>query len=143
LQLRALRVVRGTADPQQGQRVIANALPPVVASILAPSELESMRLRLKELPEPPERAGWGKDDWLGALGVFLIVFVATLPVVLPFVFMREVRPAMRLSNAIAIALLFVTGYAFGRMTGRCPWAVGVSMVALGSVLVGLTMALGG
>src|SRR5215217_2477876 len=27
--LRALRAVRGTADPQQGQRVIADALPPV------------------------------------------------------------------------------------------------------------------
>jgi VIT1/CCC1 family predicted Fe2+/Mn2+ transporter len=40
-------------------------------------------------------------------------------------------------------MLFLTGYAFGRMTGRHPWLVGISMVVLGLILVGLTMALGG
>jgi len=35
------------------------------------------------------------------------------------------------------------GYAFGRMTGRHAWLVGISMVILGSILVGMTMALGG
>ena len=138
-----LRAVRKATDPQQAQLLIANALPPVVASILEPAELESMRLRLKQLAEPPERARWDKADWLGALGVFLLVFLATFPVVIPFMFMHNVRPAMRVSNAIAIVLLFLTGYAFGRMTGRHPWVVGVSMVVLGSILAGLTMALGG
>ena len=52
-------------------------------------------------------------------------------------------PALRVSNAIAVALLFVAGYAFGRLTGRQPVWVGTVMVVLGSVLVGITMALGG
>jgi VIT1/CCC1 family predicted Fe2+/Mn2+ transporter len=138
-----LRAVRKATDPQHAQRLIAGALPPVVASILEPSELESMRQRLQQLPEPPEHARWGKDDWLGALGVFLLVFLATFPVVIPFIFMHNVHPAMRVSNTIAVVLLFLTGYAFGRMTGRHPWLVGVSMVVLGSVLVAMTMALGG
>jgi VIT1/CCC1 family predicted Fe2+/Mn2+ transporter len=51
--------------------------------------------------------------------------------------------ALRVSNAIAIVLLFALGYSYGRLTGRRPAAVGVGMVALGLVLVGLTMALGG
>jgi hypothetical protein len=138
-----LRAVRKAADPQHGQRLIADALPPVVAAVLEPAELETMRLRLRQLPEPPGHARWGKDDWLGALGVFLLVFLATFPVVIPFIVMRDVRPALRVSNAIAIVMLFLTGYAFGRMTGRRPWAVGVSMVILGAALVGMTMALGG
>jgi len=141
--LLTLRAVRQATDPDQARRLIAGALPSVVTSILEQGELESMRVRLKQLPEPPERARWSKDDWLGALGVFLLVFLATLPVVLPFVFMHHVRPAMRVSNAIAIVLLFLAGYAFGRMTGRRPWMVGVSMVVLGSALVAMTMALGG
>jgi len=141
--LRTLRAVRKSADPQHAQRLIAGALPPLVTSILEPAELESIRVRLQQLPEPPERARWGKDDWLGALGVFLLVFLAIFPVVIPFILVHHVRPALRLSNAIAIALLFWGGYAFGRMTGRHPWGVGVSMVVLGSVLVGMTMALGG
>ena len=48
--------VRKATDPQQAQRLIADALPPVVASILEPAELETMRRRLMQLPEPPERA---------------------------------------------------------------------------------------
>src|SRR4051812_5781617 len=67
--LLTLNAVRNAADPQQAQRLIADALPPVVAGILEPAELEAMRLRLKRLPDPPGGARWGKDDWLGALGV--------------------------------------------------------------------------
>jgi VIT1/CCC1 family predicted Fe2+/Mn2+ transporter len=141
--LLTLRAVRKSTDPRQAQRLIADALPPVVASVLEPAELETMRLRLQRLPEPPGPARLGRNDWLGALGVFLLVFLTTFPVVIPFMFMHDVRPAMRVSNGIAIGLLFVTGYAFGRMTGWRPWLVGISMVVLGAVLAGMTMALGG
>ncbi len=75
--------------------------------------------------------------------MFLVVFVSTFPVVLPFIFMKSVGPAMRVSNAIAIVMLFLTGYAFGTITGRRPWLVGLVMVVLGSMLVGMTIALGG
>ena len=102
-----------------------------------------MHERLKQLPEPLERARLGRDDWRGAVGVFLLVFVSTFPVVIPFIFMRSAGPALRVSNVVAIVMLFLTGYAFGRLTGRRPWLVGISMVVLGSILVGLTMALGG
>ena len=50
---------------------------------------------------------------------------------------------MRVSNAIAVAMLFVTGFAYGRCVGRKPWVFGISMVILGSVLVALTIAFGG
>jgi len=135
--------VRKATDLQKAQRLIADALPPVVASILEPAELETMRRRLIQLPEPPERARLSKDDWLGSVGVFLIVFVSTFPVVIPFVVMRNVESALRVSNAIAIVMLFLTGHAFGSMTGRHPWLVGIAMVVLGSILVGMTIALGG
>ena len=105
--------------------------------------LEAVRQRLMQLPEPPAQAQLGKDDWLGAVGIFLLVFLCTFPVVIPFLFMRNAGPALRVSNAIAIVMLFLTGYAFGRMSGRHPWLVGFSMVILGLILVGMTMALGG
>ena len=57
--------------------------------------------------------------------------------------MHNALLALRISNAIAIGMLFVAGYAFGRITGRRPWAAGIIMVLLGSILVGLTIALGG
>lgn len=135
--------VRKAADPHTAQRVIAAALPPVVASILEPAELDTLRRRLLQLPEPPERASLSTNEWLGSIGVFLIVFVSTFPVVIPFIVMQSVGPALRLSNAIAIVMLFLTGYAFGSMTARHPWLVGLAMVVLGAMLVGMTMALGG
>ena len=137
------RAVRKATDPKEAQRVIAEALPSVVAGVLTPAELAAMHERLKQLPEPPERARFSKDDWRGAVGVFLLVFVSTFPVVIPFIFMHSAGPALRVSNVVAIVMLFLTGYAFGRLTERRPWLVGFSMVVLGSVLVGLTMALGG
>jgi hypothetical protein len=138
-----LRAVQQATDLQQAQRLIANALPPVVASILQPQELDAIWKRLRALPEPTERALLHKHDWHGAVGVFLLVFLSTFPVVIPFILMKNALPALRISNAIAIAMLFAMGYAFGRMTGRRAWATGVSMVVLGAILVGLTIALGG
>jgi VIT1/CCC1 family predicted Fe2+/Mn2+ transporter len=102
-----------------------------------------MRLRLKQLPEPEVRARLGKDDWRGAVGVFVLVFLSTFPVTIPFIFMGDAMRAMRVSNAIAVALLFVAGYVFGRITGRPPVLVGMGMVVFGAALVGLTIALGG
>ena len=141
--LLTFRAVRRAADPKEAQRLIADALPSVVASVLEPVEVESLYRRLKQLPEPPDHVRLRKDDWLGGVGVFLLVFLCTFPVVIPFIFMHNAGPALRVSNAIAIVMLFLTGYAFGRMTGRHPWLVGISMVVLGLILVGLTMALGG
>jgi VIT1/CCC1 family predicted Fe2+/Mn2+ transporter len=138
-----LRAVREATDPQSAQRLIADALPPVVASVLDPAELEAMHVRLKQLPEPPVRARLEWDDWRGALGVFLLVFLSTFPVVIPFIVMRDAVPALRVSNAIAVVLLFLAGYAFARITGRRPVAAGIVMVVFGSILVGLTIALGG
>jgi len=137
------RAVRTANDPGDAQRLIADALPAVVASVLEPAELEAVRQRLMLLPEPPAQAQLGKDDWLGAVGIFLLVFLCTFPVVIPFIFMRSAGPALRVSNAIAVVMLFVCGYAFGRLTHAGAWIMGSAMVLIGVALVGLTIALGG
>jgi hypothetical protein len=141
--LMTYQALRKAADPQEGRRLIAGALPPLVASALEPAELDAVYHRLKARPEPPEKARLKKDDWLAALGVFLLVFCSTFPVVTPFIIMRNAVPALRVSNGVAIVMLFIAGYAYGRITGHAPWLIGISMVFLGAVLAGVTMALGG
>jgi VIT family len=141
-ELSTFHAVREAADPERAQRLIADALP-MVGSVLEPAELEAMRRRLKQLPEPPRRARLGRDDGRGALGVFLLVFLSTFPVTIPFIVMSDAVRALRFSNAIAVVLLFMAGCAFGRLTGRRPAWVGTAMVVFGSILVGLTIALGG
>jgi len=141
--IRALRALRKAPDQEEAHRVIAGVLPPMVAATLGPAEYESMRQKLVQLPESSSHPRLRKTEWLGALSVFLWVFLTTFPVTIPFIFMDEIGRAMRVSNAIAIVLLFLTGYAFGRVAEYRPWLTGFAMVVLGSVLVGITIALGG
>lgn len=141
--LKTYLAVRAAEDPQKAQRLITDALPPILASVLQPAELSVMHERLRQLPEPPERVRLGGSDWWGALGVFLLVFLTTFPVAVPFIFMQNVPHAMRVSNLIAIVMLFAAGVAYGRCVGRSPLGFGLGMVGLGGVLVALTIALGG
>jgi len=103
---------------------------------------ERLRVRqaeTKDLPSP----SLTRDDWRGALGVFLLVLLSTFPVVIPFLLVGNVLRAVRLSNLIAIVMLFVCGYALAKHGGLSPWRTGLSMVLLGVVLVGIAIALGG
>jgi len=141
--IRALRALRKTATPEAAHRVIADALPPMVAATLGTAEYETVRQKLVQLPALETRPQLGKREWLGALAVFLWVFFVTFPVAIPFIFMDNVGQAKLVSNAIAIVLLFLTGYVFGRIAEYRPWLTGFAMVVLGAILVGMTRALGG
>jgi VIT1/CCC1 family predicted Fe2+/Mn2+ transporter len=55
----------------------------------------------------------------------------------------DVRLALRASNVIACAMLFLLGYAFGHYAGFRPWSMGLAMTAVGGALVGVAILLGG
>ena len=141
--LTVYRAVRSARDSARARQLIADALPAPIAAVLDPADFDRMHQRLLQLPEPPTRPRLSGSDWRGAVGVFLLVFISTFPVAIPFIVMDDATSAMRASNAIAVTMMFITGVAYGRAVGRAPWAVGLSMVALGSVLVAMTIALGG
>jgi VIT family len=138
-----LRAIRQTPDPEIARRVVADALPPELASILPMEQLELMRRKLQQLPEPHEHPRLSKRDWVGALGLCLLSFLSTFPVVIPFIFLSDAKLALRVSYAVAIVMLFCCGCAFGYHSGLRPWAAGISMVAVGSALVSVAVALGG
>ena len=141
--LAILKEVRSSSDPAQARTLIADALPPVVASMMDPAELDSIRSRLIHLEEPQVGQGLTLADGRAAIGVFLLVFLATLPVALPFVFIHEAHRALRVSNGIALLMLFVGGYYLGQHGGRHPWLTGLGTLAIGVVLVWATIQLGG
>ena len=60
-----------------------------------------------------------------------------------FIFIDDARWALRVSNVVAIAMLFLCGYAFGYRIGLRPWATGLSMVGVGGAMVGVAIDLGG
>jgi len=138
-----LRALHDAATPQVAHRLIVDAVPPAVGSALTAEEIENVRMRLMRTRDLPARASFSRDDWIGALAVFLIVAATTFPVVVPFLLFREARVALRVSNLIAIVMLFGLGYRLGQYSGHHPLRTGSSMVLLGLVLVGLAIALGG
>lgn len=138
----SIRAVRAAADDDAAYAIIASHLPPAVVPALTRADLERIRLHLIKLPEEAIQVRLGKADYLGAVGVFLLVTLCLVPVALPFFFIDDVAVAVRISNAVALVLLFLTGFTFGRHVGQ-PWRIGLSMVAVGIVLVGIAMALGG
>jgi len=141
--LTTFKAVRGAADSRAAQRLIAAALPPLVASVLEPAELAAIHQRLLRLPEPPRTARLGKRDVLGAVAVFLLVFLSTFPVAVPFLLVEHTARAVRLSNAVALVMLAVAGAAYGRVVGRSALGFAAAMVMLGGLLVMLAIVLGG
>ncbi len=140
--LALLQALRAEQNTERAHRMIAERLPPMIAASIRAPELEHLRLHLSGATRPP-RAGVTRRDLLGALGVFLLVFLSTLPIVLPFLLPLEPLHALRVSNGVAVAMLFVLGYRLGKYTVQSPLVTGAAAVAIGAALVGLTIALGG
>ena len=63
--------------------------------------------------------------------------------VLPFLFIQDLQPALRVSNAVALAMLYIAGHVLAEHAGLRTVRTGLAMAAIGVALVGITMALGG
>ncbi len=137
-----IRTVRSAEREEDAHRAITDAMAPILSTILTRDDIERVRQRVVVMPavDPPTLT---REDWLGALGVFLLVFLSIFPVVVPFLFITDVRLAVRLSNLIAIVMMFGCGYSLAKHAGFNPWWTGASLVALGVALVAITIALGG
>ena len=139
--LTILEEVRARTDVSRARTLILDTLPPLIASTMQPADVDLIRNRLESVPVP--RAGLTLGDFRAALGVFLLVFLATLPVALPFAVIDHTHRALRVSNAIALLMLLVGGYYLGRHGGRRPLVSGLIMLGVGTALVFATIALGG
>jgi len=135
--------VRRAKDPASGRDHVEQALSQVASSIASEKELEAIRLRIIELPEPPARPVLHREDALGAVGIFLIVVATTFPVVLPFMFFTDATAAKVASRIIALLMLFGGGMALGRYSGYGAARMGLGMTGLGAALIVAIIALGG
>lgn len=141
--LATLNAVLSARTPKDAHCVISDGLPPIVAKCMDESQFEQIRVGLLRLTAPA-RVRLTRDDWRGALSVFLLVFLSTFPVVAPFIFLpNHVHRALRISNLVAILMLAITGYAYGRYSAGQKWIWALSMVLVGTAMVLLTVKLGG
>lgn len=122
---------------------LRDALPKALKTLIADSELEMIRARLAATPVLPARVHFVRDDFIGALAIFLIVVISTFPVALPFVVFDEVATALIVSRVLTLVMLFGAGFALGRFSGAGGMRAGLSMMTVGVVLTMAIIALGG
>jgi hypothetical protein len=93
--------------------------------------------------QPRMKARVTRDDLIGALIVFGLIVIPSLPPALPFLFIDDPFLAIRLSNAILIGLLFLAGYHWAHHTDANPWWAGGLLTLFSIALVAIAIALGG
>lgn len=135
------RRLREASDPGEGRRMVAEALSRLGAGDVREATAESLRLDLLGMPLP--RGGLVAHDFLAALGVFVLVVLATFPVVIPYLFVQDLAVAKHASNALAVGVLYGYGHVLGRYSGARPWHYGIIVAAVGVALVVIIKALGG
>ncbi len=136
------RALRNDRDAARANARIRDVLPGELGATLPDELVDGLRRHIGTMPEPPARPGIERRDLAAAFAIFLLVVASTFPVVLPFVFIDEVGLAMRVSNAVAAALLFVGGLGLGRYAGTGTLRTGLWMLALGVALIAIIIALG-
>jgi len=82
-------------------------------------------------------------DFKGALTIFVLVTASTFPLVVPFMLFKEIGPALLGSRLVALALLFLGGWVLAKYSGGNRWLAGTGMAAIGALLIGALIALGG
>ena len=87
--------------------------------------------------------GLVRADFHGAMASFWLVFFGSIPAALPFLFIHDAWIALRVSNAVLISLLFVTGYRWASYTALRPWVTGLTFTVAGLILVSIAISLGG
>lgn len=82
-------------------------------------------------------------DLLGGAAVGAVIMMATAPMLVPYLVVGDPHLAVRISNGIGLAMLFLVGAIWGRKTGTGAVRIGVGVTLVGAVLVAITIALGG
>jgi hypothetical protein len=141
--LKLALTVRREADRAVAVRALRKALPGMLEPLLEDADLERIRARLAAMQTLPSRATFARSDFVGALGVFLLVVAGTFPVALPFLLIENLTAALIASRVLTLVILFTAGLALGRYTGAGATKAGLTMVALGVVLTIAIIMLGG
>jgi len=141
--LKLLLNVRREHDHAVAIRALRRALPETLESLVEDADLERIRARLATAPTLPPRANFVRDDFVGALGIFLLVVLGTFPVAVPFLVVNDLTTALIVSRVLTLIMLFTAGFGLGRYTGSGAIRAGLAMTALGVVLTIAIIALGG
>jgi VIT family protein len=143
---RLARSLRQMPEEEAAVAVVAEELDESLADISSPQERRRLYRDIVQVvrrSEPP-KVRVTREDLGGALASFWLVVVSTIPAALPFLIFRDQpRFALRVSNGLLIAMIFLVGFRWARYTGGSGWRTGAALAAMGIALVAIAVAFGG
>ena len=131
------------SNSEEARKIVSDALPQVVAEAIDEKEIELIRQKLLELPSTAGPRQLTTRDIKKSVAIFLASFIATFPIVIPFIFIEDSIIALRTSNGVGIILMFMCGWSVSKYVGFNKWVGSLTMAVVGTVLVVVTIALGG
>jgi hypothetical protein len=139
------RLIRQSPTRTRAEALVADELDDVLGHITTDAERADLYRRIVDNvhARPPTANKVTGADLMGALVSGVLVVLISIPGAIPFVVMDDARLALRVSNGILLALLFITGFYWARYTLGSPWIAGFSFLAGGVALVVIAIALGG
>ena len=135
--------VRNSSQTVKAREYISDALPPDVASAIGTEGLEEIRNKLTGMPGTAIDVRLKLQDIKESIAIFFLIFISTFPVVIPFVFIHDTKLALRISNLVAIVMMFFCGWSVAKYVGYNKWKMSISIILIGIMLVAVTIALGG
>lgn len=135
--------IRKAESDEAAGKILKDEIQPLMASLLNDEEVDQLVKKMKALPTPSGRHLLTVKDFIIALEIFLLVFLCTFPVALPFALLDDVAVAMRVSNGVALLLLFIAGWILAGYAGFRRFLTALIYTIIGVCLVAMTMALGG
>jgi VIT1/CCC1 family predicted Fe2+/Mn2+ transporter len=143
---RLARAVRDAPDGEAALALIRAELDPGLATVTEPADRERLYQGVHDLIRrgSAEPVAFTREEWMAGLSVFVLVAATALPAALPFLVLPDdPQLALRVSNALLVALLFVVGFRWARFVDLAPWKAALLISSLGVALVVVAIALGG
>jgi len=137
--------VRSSADDSKSLAAIRSEMENELSQLADPSARENLYSSIVAAARAGamEDLGLTRDDVRAAAVVFLIVLSTAIPAALPFLAIDDGYTALRASNLLLIASLFVVGHQWGKHVGVRPLQAGLLIMGVGVVLVLIAIPLGG
>ena len=138
--------IKSKKDQEDAQISIEEDLSSTVVDSLKKEDKEKISDEILKRVDPTkiEKPEWiTKKDLVVILFTFLLVVSTAIPLIIPFIIFDDLILAIRISFIIGLGMLFSIGYMWGKYASRNKIRSGIAMMIIGSIIVGITLILGG
>ena len=145
-QIRLVAAVRAASDEASMREALRDTFDHALVASMTAAEAAQLFATLHVVAgrlEVREHAHFTKHDLVGAVGCGLLCIGSALPALVPFLLFERPVVALRVSNAVLLASLFVLGVMWAKDLGAGRVKTGLTLLLVGATMVAVAVAFGG